>query len=86
MTSLPGRARWVPGSGYGTGRLLGRPGAVRSDQVQDEATFESHQNSKSFELVVVNGTPVVETEKPTGALPGESSAAPGGLIQHSDIQ
>jgi len=42
------------------------------NQVQDAATFENpHQYSKGFELVVVNGTPVVENGKPTGALPGK---------------
>jgi N-acyl-D-aspartate/D-glutamate deacylase len=40
-------------------------------QVQDEATFEKpHQYSKGFDLVLVNGVPVVEDGRPTGARPG----------------
>ncbi|PYT29267.1 MAG: aminoacylase [Acidobacteria bacterium] len=72
MTSLPARTfgfldRGMVREGYWADLVLFDP-----NQVQDEATFENpHQNSKGFELVVVNGTPVVENGKPTGALPGK---------------
>lgn len=40
-------------------------------RVQDKATFENpHQYSEGFDLVVVNGQPVVEDDKLTGARPG----------------
>jgi N-acyl-D-aspartate/D-glutamate deacylase len=41
-------------------------------RVQDKATFtEPHQFSQGFDLVLVNGEPVVEDGKLTGARPGQ---------------
>ncbi len=40
-------------------------------RVQDKATYENpHQYSEGFDLVVVNGQPVVEDDKLTGLRPG----------------
>ena len=40
--------------------------------VQDNATFEKpHQYSTGFDLVMVNGEPVVEAGKVTGKRPGK---------------
>ena len=72
MTSLPARTfgfrdRGMVREGYWADLVLFDPGAV-----QDEATFDKpHQYSKGFDLVLVNGTPVVEDGKPTGARPGQ---------------
>ena len=72
MTSLPARTfgfrdRGMVREGYWADLVLFDPGAV-----QDEATFDNpHQYSKGFDLVLVNGTPVVEDGKPTGARPGQ---------------
>jgi N-acyl-D-amino-acid deacylase len=72
MTSLPARTfgfrdRGMVREGYWADLVL-----FDADAVQDEATFDKpHQYSKGFDLVLVNGTPVVEDGKPTGARPGQ---------------
>lgn len=72
MTSLPARTfgfrdRGMVHEGYWADLVLFDP-----DTVQDEATFDKpHQYSKGFDLVLVNGMPVVEDGKPTGARPGQ---------------
>ena len=72
MTSLPARTfgfrdRGLVREGFWADLVLFDPAAV-----QDAATFEKpHQFSKGFDLVLVNGTPVVEDGKPTGARPGK---------------
>lgn len=71
MTSLPART-------FGfrdRGRILEGMAAdlvlFDPDTVQDKATFqEPHQFSEGFEMVLVNGIPVVDQSQPTGALPG----------------
>ncbi|HKW98521.1 MAG TPA: D-aminoacylase [Bryobacteraceae bacterium] len=71
MTSLPARTfgfrdRGLVREGFWADLVLFDPATV-----QDEATFEKpHQFSKGFDLVMVNGAPVVEAGKPTGARPG----------------
>jgi N-acyl-D-amino-acid deacylase len=71
MTSLPARTfgfqdRGMVREGYAADLVMFDP-----RQVQDEATFEKpHQYSKGFDLVLVNGVPVVEDGRPTGARPG----------------
>ena len=41
-------------------------------KVQDKATYEKpHQYSEGFDLVLVNGVPVVENGKVSGARPGK---------------
>ena len=72
MTSLPARTfgfrdRGMVREGYWADLVLFAP-----DEIQDEATFEKpHQYSKGFDLVLVNGTPVVEDGRPTSARPGK---------------
>ncbi|HEU0141707.1 MAG TPA: amidohydrolase family protein, partial [Bryobacteraceae bacterium] len=71
MTSLPART-------FGfrdRGRILEGMAAdlvlFDPDTVQDKATFqEPHQFSEGFEMVLVNGIPVVDQSQPTGTLPG----------------
>jgi len=71
MTSLPARAvrlkdRGLLREGYAADLVLFDP-----ERVQDKATFQQpHQFSEGFELVLVNGVPVVENGKLTGARPG----------------
>ena len=71
MTSLPARAvrlrdRGLLREGYAADLVLFDP-----DRVQDKATFQQpHQFSEGFDLVLVNGTPVVEDGKLTGARAG----------------
>jgi len=46
--------------------------------VQDMATFaKPYQYSKGVEWVLINGTPVVGSGKPTNALPGRVLRGPG---------
>jgi len=71
MTSLPARTlsfrdRGLIREGYAADLVLFDP-----DRVQDKATFQQpHQFSEGFDLVLVNGQPVVENGKLTGARPG----------------
>lgn len=72
MTSLPARTfgfrdRGMVHQGFWADLVLFDP-----DHIEDAATFEKpHQYSKGFDLVLVNGTPVVENGQPTGARPGQ---------------
>ena len=72
MTSLPARTfafrdRGLLREGLQADLVLFDP-----DRVQDNATFEKpHQYSTGFDLVLVNGQPVVEGGKVTGARPGK---------------
>ena len=72
MTSLPARTfgirdRGVVHEGYWADLVVFDPNTI-----QDEATFDKpHQYSNGFDLVLVNGTPVVEDGRPTGAKPGK---------------
>ena len=46
--------------------------------IRDMATFENpNQLSEGMEFVLVNGTPVIEQGKMTGALPGKVLRGPG---------
>src|SRR6266568_4876962 len=71
MTSLPARTfgfrdRGQVREGYWADLVLFDP-----DRVQDKATFvKPHQFTEGFDLVLVNGQPVVEDGKVTGARPG----------------
>ncbi|MGB9604315.1 MAG: N-acyl-D-amino-acid deacylase family protein [Bryobacteraceae bacterium] len=71
MTSLPARAarlrdRGLLREGFAADLVLFDP-----QRVQDKATFrQPHQFSEGFDLVLVNGQPVVENGKLTGARPG----------------
>jgi N-acyl-D-amino-acid deacylase len=71
MTSLPARTlglrdRGLVREGYAADLVLFDPA-----RVQDKATFlQPHQYSEGFDLVLVNGQPVVENGKLTGARPG----------------
>jgi N-acyl-D-amino-acid deacylase len=73
MTSLPARTfgfrdRGLLREGYWADLVLFDPAAVR-----DKATFDKpHQYSEGFDLVLVNGQPVVEDGKITGARPGKA--------------
>ena len=72
MTSLPARTfgfrdRGQVREGYWADLVLFDPA-----RVQDKATFtQPHQFSEGFDLVLVNGEPVVEDGKLTGARPGQ---------------
>jgi N-acyl-D-amino-acid deacylase len=72
MTSLPARTfgfkdRGMIREGMAADLLLFDPAAV-----QDHATFEDpHRYSGGFEIVLVNGEPVVEDGKLTGRRPGQ---------------
>jgi N-acyl-D-amino-acid deacylase len=72
MTSLPARTfgfrdRGMVHQGFWADLVLFDP-----EHIEDAATFEKpHQYSKGFDLVLVNGTPVVENGQPTGARPGQ---------------
>jgi N-acyl-D-amino-acid deacylase len=71
MTSLPARTiglrdRGLVREGYAADVVLFDPA-----RVQDKATFlKPHQFSEGFDLVLVNGQPVVDNGKLTGARPG----------------
>lgn len=71
MTSLPARTfgfrdRGLLRDGFAADLVLFDAG-----QVQDRATFQQpHQYSAGFDLVLVNGRPVVENGKVTGERPG----------------
>jgi len=71
MTSLPARTmgfrdRGLVREGYAADLLLFDPA-----RVQDKATFlKPHQFSEGFDLVLVNGQPVVDNGKLTGARSG----------------
>jgi len=71
MTSLPARTiglrdRGLVREGYAADLVLFDPA-----RVQDKATFlKPHQFSEGFDLVLVNGQPVVDNGKLTGARPG----------------
>lgn len=71
MTSLPARTfgfrdRGLVREGYWADLVMFDP-----ERVQDKATFQQpHQYSEGFDLVLVNGAPVVEEGKVTGARPG----------------
>ena len=48
------------------------------DKITDKATFEKpNQFSEGMEFVLVNGVPVIEAGKMTGALPGKVLRGPG---------
>jgi N-acyl-D-amino-acid deacylase len=72
MTSLPARTlgwrdRGLLREGYAADLVLFDPA-----KVQDKATFQQpHQYSEGFDLVLVNGVPVVDSGKVTGARPGK---------------
>jgi N-acyl-D-amino-acid deacylase len=72
MTSLPARTfgfrdRGQVREGYWADLVLFDPA-----RVQDKATYtQPHQFSEGFDLVMVNGRPVVEQGKLTGARPGQ---------------
>jgi N-acyl-D-amino-acid deacylase len=72
MTSLPARTfgfrdRGQVREGYFADLVLFDP-----ERVQDKATFvKPHQFTEGFDLVLVNGQPVVEEGKLTGARPGQ---------------
>ncbi|MBM3774273.1 MAG: D-aminoacylase [Acidobacteria bacterium] len=72
MSSLPARTfgfrdRGLLREGYWADLVLFDPARVR-----DQATFaQPHQFSEGFDLVLVNGAPVVEEGKVTGARPGK---------------
>ena len=73
MTSLPART-----FGFDDRGLL-RPGFAADvvlfdpEKVQDKATFQNpHQYTTGFDLVLVNGVPVVENGAVTGARPGRA--------------
>ena len=52
--------------------------ARRSATIRDKATFEApNQFSEGMEFVLVNGVPVIENGKMTGALPGKVLRGPG---------
>ena len=71
MTSLPARTfglrdRGLLREGFAADMVMFDPGKVR-----DNATFQKpHQYSSGFDLVLVNGIPVVENGRPTGKRPG----------------
>jgi N-acyl-D-amino-acid deacylase len=71
MTSLPARTfgfrdRGLVREGFAADLVLFDP-----DRVQDKASYQQpHQFSEGFDFVLVNGTPVVEDGKLTGARPG----------------
>lgn len=71
MTSLPARTfgfhgRGMVQEGFWADLVLFDP-----DKVTDKATFQQpHQYSEGFDLVLVNGQPIVEEGKVTGARPG----------------
>ena len=71
MTSLPARTfsfrdRGLVREGYAADLVLFDPA-----RVEDKATFSApHQFSEGFDLVLVNGTPVVDDGRLTGARPG----------------
>jgi N-acyl-D-amino-acid deacylase len=73
MTSLPARTmgfrdRGRVREGYAADLLLFDPA-----RVQDKATFlKPHQFSEGFEMVLVNGQPVVDNGKLTGARSGRA--------------
>lgn len=73
MTSLPARTfgfqdRGLIREGYWADLVMFDPG-----RVQDRATFsQPHQYSEGFDLVLVNGEPVVEEGKLTHARPGRT--------------
>jgi N-acyl-D-amino-acid deacylase len=73
MTSLPARTfglrdRGLLREGYRADLVLFDP--VR---VEDKATYQQpHQYSAGFDLVLVNGEPVVEAGRITGARPGRA--------------
>jgi N-acyl-D-amino-acid deacylase len=47
-------------------------------KITDKATFENpNQFSEGMEYVLVNGMPVIEAGKMTGALPGKVLRGPG---------
>ena len=51
---------------------MGRRRRLRSRDDQDLATFENpNQLSQGMEYVLVNGVPVIDGGKMTGALPGK---------------
>src|SRR5436305_896356 len=72
MTSLPARTfgfqdRGLLRPGYRADLVLFDPA-----RVQDKATFEKpHQYSEGFDVVLVNGVPVVDDGKLTGARAGQ---------------
>ena len=57
---------------------VGRRRDLRSSDHRDRATFENpNQLSEGMDYVLVNGVPVIEGGKPTGALPGKVLRGPG---------
>jgi N-acyl-D-amino-acid deacylase len=72
MTSLPARKlrlrdRGLLREGFWADLVLFDP-----EKVQDKATFEKpHQFSEGFDLVLVNGVPIVEDGKLTSDRPGK---------------
>jgi N-acyl-D-amino-acid deacylase len=78
MTSLPARTfdfrdRGLLREGFRADLVLFDPA-----KVQDKATYQKpHQYSEGFDLVLVNGVPVVEEGKVTGARPGQ-------VLRHKD--
>ena len=77
MTSLPARTfgmrdRGLVREGFAADLVLFDP-----SRVADKATFQQpHQFSEGFDLVLVNGTPVVDEGKLTGARPGRIVRGP----------
>ena len=70
LAALPKRANWgewLEALDQLADRTLHDP-----ERVQDKATFvKPHQFTEGFDVVLVNGQPVVEEGKLTGARPGQ---------------
>ena len=78
MTSLPATAFGFSDRGLVRAGLVADLVVFDPERVQDHATFtEPHQYATGFDLVMVNGEPVVEDDRVTGALPGRPVLGPG---------
>jgi N-acyl-D-aspartate/D-glutamate deacylase len=78
MTSLPARRIGLTDRGLVRAGLFADLTVFDPAKVIDRATFEApHQLSEGIVHVIVNGRPVLESGKPTGALPGRILRGPG---------
>jgi N-acyl-D-amino-acid deacylase len=78
MTSMPAQAMRFADRGVVRDGMKADLVVFDPKTVTDHATFESpHAYSTGFRMVLVNGVPVVENEKVTGAKPGVPLPGPG---------